>query len=687
MTSTKSSKVLEFNQQMSFQLEEDNQNVLPIDFVKYQETRYCTLEELFEGFDVLHALTFSISLPFVKKVVKWFKSSKIILGCEAMAGNDVCRLMAHQTMAFNDIKSDDFLVNKIRKEELEIRVVKELVSHRKVYVMYAEDGRRRVICGSPNASERAWDGSQLENWDCYDNDRAMYDTCLKRFYDLYENSTNEIVKQALEKRESDITAIDDIPMFDEIKRTNKIMIFEDSRDSEEIEYEIDMNNLMEKYKDQVLPALKQDTKNNSVNSKRIVIEPRDIERINEYVKKGVEQKKTNNGKDPELIIDYDKKAIFYKGMDWLKRPDKEKIIKDLLLLKQYMDGFDSFRGNVEKTKESYYKVLNYMFMSPFLPYLRYQAYISGIDNYDTLFPIYLMITGEPSTGKTKFIRTVYKLMFDNNMVKRCDKDFFTKKNMFVLKNELKGVPVFFDEMTPTSFKYAKEIVKQEDYLVDKKIINHPAFIIASNSFKEGITYDISKRFCCINFEATANPDSAVVDDSQLTSIRRKMGHSLYSEYLRRMIDRVVELSENINKKVKIGIEEIVKIGWFPDIFELSTEVLHEIYEDCDISIPDEFRKFNWYDCCGADSKSGQAVTLFMDIWNYSKKYITIDKHKDIVKIDLSHFSPADQKKKANILKNGLVRFDTTVSAEGFIIKGIKEVEDYFDIKFGWFGRK
>lgn len=72
-------------------------------------------------------------------------------------------------------------------------VAHSMLSHEKIYLLSAADGRRRVIMGSANMSSSAFGGKQRENICYVDGDRA-YDWYMNCYLELRDNSTDQIVK-------------------------------------------------------------------------------------------------------------------------------------------------------------------------------------------------------------------------------------------------------------------------------------------------------------------------------------------------------------------------------------------------------------------------------------------------------------------------------------------------------------
>ena len=75
-------------------------------------------------------------------------------------------------------------------------VARDILSHEKIYLLSAKDGRKRVIMGSANMSAAAFEGRQRENI-CYMDGDEAFDWYMECYQTLKEKSTDEIGKDSL----------------------------------------------------------------------------------------------------------------------------------------------------------------------------------------------------------------------------------------------------------------------------------------------------------------------------------------------------------------------------------------------------------------------------------------------------------------------------------------------------------
>ena len=199
--------------------------------VKFISQELSTYEELFRGFNEIRVITYSYALSFIEKIMHYFDHGEVIIGFDKMINNKTAELFALQEYSTNYVCKNTYLQERINNDEFRFFVLNDLVSHQKVYLLKADDGRVRTITGSANFSERAWNGDQIEcvtvcdDLKCYEVYASQYET-LQRF------STDEISKNAV-PIEKDGENADELPIFKRIEKENAVVLH-DVQDEEEV---------------------------------------------------------------------------------------------------------------------------------------------------------------------------------------------------------------------------------------------------------------------------------------------------------------------------------------------------------------------------------------------------------------------------------------------------------------------
>ena len=616
----------------------DPEGQISITRMKYLSSEYTTYEEVFRGYHELRVLTYSYSLPFVEEIMKYFDYGEVIIGFHKLVNPNAAELFAMQEYSTNYICSNSYLQKRIQKNELRFYVLHDLgfISHQKVYLLKADDGRVRTITGSANFSKSAWTDDQLEcitvcdDPECYQFYKKQYDTLLQL-------STDEIAQNAIPILENGENA-DELPILKKIEQNHAVVIRE-SQNPEDCKYAFQIGKLAKTWENRL-----HNLKINPSENGKILLEIKHVKAILNAIKKDNTLKKEQEFIYPQLQLDFNNHTAVFNQRPFDLTPDDNDISSDLKNLLEYMDGFDLFTKDTDRLKTSYWKVLNYMFLSPFLARLRYEGAHYGYE--ERFFPIYLLIYGDSDAGKTKFIEFVHQLMFQEKLG-TLSTSYFTKKGMTLLKTELKGCPILIDELTSTYWKYAKDIVKLDSFLIDDCQIHHPAFILLSNDINN-IPPELSKRVILISLDNRLDRAVAAYNGKRINTLRKNTGNALYREYLRRMFPTVENLIIEMQTHDSQNDND-----WIPDIFEKSSCLLTEIMQDFQINIPKECSIFTWFDYMGDDAIGEKATTIIQEEYFHNSRIFKIFPAKNEVEIDFSCYDDREAKKKLRILHDEL----------------------------------
>ena len=134
----------------------------------------------------MRALTYTSSIPMIVSLLGRFEFEdfECIFGHERVLSQEAGHVLAFQK-AVADMVIDGFVGVNARDEnrliydmtaqgKARFRVVKDVVSHAKIYLLEGAD-RRRVIVGSANLSETAFSGRQAETLMVFDDDDVAWE--------------------------------------------------------------------------------------------------------------------------------------------------------------------------------------------------------------------------------------------------------------------------------------------------------------------------------------------------------------------------------------------------------------------------------------------------------------------------------------------------------------------------------
>lgn len=233
----------------------DYERVMPVVFNRYLDCRDLTDDEIFDGFDELEVMTYSYGLKFIEQISDKFKKVTVLLGCPNIVSSDARTLVyATQEKAMADIRSCKKLRQRILDGTVLFNIVDGPISHEKLYIMTAEDGRTRIVNGSPNFSKSAFSGPgvQVEGIMAYDNDENAY-AHFRSEFETYNSNPLKISHVPAEcvdvVPESDEEAVRNLPISQKIEQSAAGVIIDPATcASEEITYYQDVSKIDAKYK-------------------------------------------------------------------------------------------------------------------------------------------------------------------------------------------------------------------------------------------------------------------------------------------------------------------------------------------------------------------------------------------------------------------------------------------------------
>ena len=568
--------------------------------VEFKEIGYNSVEELFFGFNDIRAITFSYDVKFINKIMNMFDYGEIILGGRFITRRDsdlhkltseaylLAAAMTLSEMAADAVRNEKDLVKMVSEGALLIRSPKYVIDHRKIYLLKSNDGRTRVIKGSANMSSRAWSGDQLETYEVDDTYEA-YEAYMEDFETAWELSS-DIPEDVIGSVKTD-NPEKDIPVIKDAIKTQKTIVLKEPEDNaevyERIKYTIDAEKIMARNK-----VLVSDIKTNSKSKNGYVeIIPSFIQKIRANVNKLKRKKiaiKEIEEDYPKLTFNYNTREAFMNGKPLDLNPKEKDIKKDIeLLFEAFTNYKKDFVGNVDKIRDSHYKLLNLLFSSPFHAKLRCVADIKNIPT--SSLPLYTLIASRGSnTGKTFMTEFILKLM-TNMELKPFSVNTATTANIDAMLELYKGVPIFVDEIDGRYYGRLKEKIKNSRQCEIMQREEQPMLIFASNSVSDPEEPE-RKRMPFLRYNSGLKKSIDPVSyDGISKNLKAKATNSLYREYLRRVL-------EEVDKLINYMIEsENIADGYYPDMMAISSKILRNIFTDFGYEIPDYARELSWND--------------------------------------------------------------------------------------------
>ena len=649
-----------------------------VNFCKVVEV--CNMEpmQLFEGFDEFYILTYSSGMGLIRELFDKYNYTygEIIIGStrtvhSAQAQLEaVTEVVASQADVQNIVCSQPELQKKIEENLLEVRVMSVITDHRKTYILKNNsNGSYRIILGSANSSISAWSGNQLETYQVFDKkddaEGIMWTECYEKNFITSREMSDPISFKAHEIKD-DLTNVEDIPIIQKIVEHKEAVVIEKEYQTVEFGTNFLDIGIDPAFKKKLEESLKESEMVKKQKGKLMLID--NVRKLEAVIKERRQKEKAMHRMYSQLVLDYDNKNIIYNGKKWDLSPGEEEIASDVLKVIEYVKDYECFTGDVETIRSIFFKVLNYMFLGPFIGRMRYEAYRSAPDTFD--YPLYLVMNGRPSSGKTPMILTVMKLMFDlsEQELKRNiqSETVFSPKVMEEYKTQAKGYPIFIDEISPQRWRYAKNIMKVDDAITSEGYVNLPYFLLLSNDLS-AIRGDILKRCIFISVDNQIGYQYNTDDHKRMiVNLRKGMHNALYREYCRRMLEKSDELVKNIQD------------GKTADIFQVSSELLCEIIAQY-AELPDSFRMYPKDEYIGVNSSKRRAVKWLKDMVKDNPDMYWIKRKEQRLYIDFT--SDVDAKKDITMLTSELPADINYKINANILSMDLPFLEEYTGIRF------
>ena len=611
-----------------------------------QSIDYLSVEDLFSGFNTIHAITFSYDVKFINELMTHFDYGEIILGGNFLVQKDaklndllaeICT-NAYETGIL--IKKYDRLVEMLTNGEIELKTPTFVLDHRKIYLLKADDGRTRVIKASANMSSKAWNNDHIEHYE-YDDSPLCYDEYMKDFETAWTMS-NAITPEVISSKKSN-DKLEGNAILKGIKETGQAIVLQQPESDisfDNIKYTIDHEAIREEYK-----VLLDGVNPKNTKSGMFEITPKNIQKI-EYNKKKLFQKKVKvnhiSEKYPSLTLDLCNEEAFLNGEPVDVNPTEEDVKQDIEVLFEMFHNFDSFvTADTDRLKEIHFKLMNAIFSSLFNARFRCAAKIKGIS--PSSLPMFALISSETSnSGKTFMIRAALKMMTGKELdgVKSCD---CSKDNIRTTQLGVKGVPFFVDEIDNAYISRIKDIIKNSDKCEDNQLEEMPMIVFASNDVLKP-EEPIRKRMIFFSLDG-ALPSSIdkTAYESKGKAIIRKLGTGFYREYLKRMMKQAKEELDFIVCSNEISDE------YYPDLMRMSSLAIISILQDYGYEVPPYIKELTWEKDYSCDSNADEALQEIEQFWKRNRKACTVTKNEVIIELGTDKNSQKKVESWKNIL--------------------------------------
>ena len=576
-----------------------------LDVVKlhYDSCESLTWQELFSGFDQLYAITYSSGLGFVCKLLDHFEQAEIIFGCEDVLDYSMQSIMAYQCRLIERMRNEPYrkLSDRVENGTLHLYVARNVLSHEKIYLLSAKNGRKRVVMGSANMSASAFEGRQRENI-CYMDGDEAFDWYMECYQTLKEKSTDEIVKNAILFAD-DGEHLEELPIAKTVRAKKALVIQTVSEEQkEEVRFALDVKGLAAKFK----PCVPKPDKKG-----KLMLSPDKVRIIRKRMVESKTLEKEQRSEYPQLDVEPDEGCVTLNDQRLDLTPPKVEIEKDVELFLRYMDGYKKFHGDHIGMQLRYYEFANWFFCSPFMACMRDMAVRY---NQNTLpYPVFGLVYGQSKAGKTSFLETLLKMMIGQKT--KISAPDFTRSSIDSLKQTVHGAPIIVDDLTNTRFnQHAIETIKNDDFGIAEHLTNYPAVVISANEDVKAVAPEVIRRTVICRVQAGLT-NTEVMSSNIVRTVQREIGTAFYREYLRRMLDMVPELLELMKNDEQDSA---------PDILKASSQILMDIFKEYGpAELPEYIRALSLEDYFSEKVTGSYAIKTIRDAWKTSRNSFEI----------------------------------------------------------------
>jgi GTPase SAR1 family protein len=640
-----------------FEVQEAPSSKIDVVKLNYVSAESLTWQELFAGFNELYAVTFSSGINFVYALLDMFDKAEIVFGSEAVMSYSMQEIMAYQEQLLSRMRNAigekrQKLLDRIDDESVRFYVARKQLSHEKIYLLKSDDGKKRVIMGSANLSYNAFGGIQRENI-CYMDDEAAFDWYMDCFAELKEGSTDIISKKAFVS--ADLAEnIDDLPISQSVI-IHRAVVIEPSADlSEEVKFILDIQNLAK----ELAPILPKPDKKTG----KTIIAPDMVTKIRKHRADEIVKEKELRSEYPQLNIDVAEHRVTLNGEKIDLSPTKSEIQNDVELFLKYMNGYNKFHGDYIGMQHRYFEFANWFFCSPFMAIMRDMA--ARFDQNKLPYPVFGLVYGQSKAGKTSFLETLLKMMIGQKP--KVSAPDFTRSSIENLKHVVQGAPIIVDDLTQSRFsQHAIETIKNDDFGVSEHLTTYSAVVISANEDVKAVAPEVIRRTVICRVEAGLT-NTEVMKSNIVRMVQQKIGTAFYREYLRRMLDVIPDMIEQMKDDEAESA---------PDILAVSSKIIVEIMNEHNDNIPEYIRELSLEDYFSEHVTGKHAKKAIVNAWKTSPKSFEVHSKMNELRYNAGQIYEADR-----IMKELPETLEARKARE-WVVMNLAEAKEFFGVDF------
>jgi hypothetical protein len=546
--------------------------------IRITGTRELAWRTLFEGFQHLKVITFSASVPAILEVAQMFEDVEITFGSERVLSQELAALEQASSATgyrFTDALADqkafierlvrpalsahgEQLLERVHAGTLRFRLLRQVPSHAKLYLMGGESGFR-VVTGSANLSFAALTGRQRETF--FVSDAEADHRRFMAYYTQNEERSDPVAADLLVVS-SDRPDHPRLAVPDNALDVEKVPCFRFLRAQGAIVESLKPPTMPElsvaaiRHASELGTELRQLSLDRNRSGATVVTAQGFARAWRAHSSRPITDK---TDRVQAARIDLETGLITLDDRPWhrIGQPVPWPVAQgDARLLAPYFEGFARFYGDAAGVSRSYWALACWLYAAPFAPLLRSAALRH--DGSPLAFPVQAVLYGRSDGGKTMFSRVISRSMFGIEQMIRGQ--HFTTARALGLREQLGAIPLLIDDVNRDRFaQYVPDLVKFDHESGE----GYAPILISTNRDVTAVTPDLRKRMIVCHIDG-ARPRS--MPEAPARAALSRIGTALYRTYLDRLAPRIPALIGALTDRPDDP----------PDLLRLSSETLGDL---------------------------------------------------------------------------------------------------------------
>ena len=557
---------------------------------------------------------FSASLSYVPKILEKctkLEYAEIIVGNAPIRGRyDFTKIMALQSALVVDTKKllrkNKAVMELVYQGKLKFYFPDDGIIHGKFYLFEnVLDDNYLTITGSANLSKRAWENKFNDIW-LYSQDHVTYNLMKEEWETLKtECSLFDPPKDVQEITSNPESNAEELPVLEKLKTGKSILMEKVDEGGDFVVVEAaKKEGKWQKIQKEVIV---------SSSENRLAILPESIEKIKYLDRKFTDEKDQSREavvlKIEDLTSDKTEETTYsIKNKILDLDSDEEQAKSDLETFIQFTEGAKYFTGDTLELKKTYFKILTYFFVSPYLGLLCKHAleYDFSIEP----FPMYMLVQGGSDAGKSSLFRLLYRMMLGKKLkYNPLDGKSFKPSIAYEYQAADSCLPVYFDDVTSSKFWRIREIAKSQNWLAEKESGLSPVLMFSSNGDVK-LNPEESKRILSFYVQNRLSVELKHKNTNKMGQLINQADNAFYRYYLAVVEPKIKNIMRHIEDR---------DFSYIPDVFAESSKSLIQACNDLLGTVPEGLEEFSFFELMGEASIGKLAKDLLINRYKFNRK--------------------------------------------------------------------